>query len=300
MRNEIRELLEKAKKGDYNAGQMMVNNGIDCHRNGDIDGAIEWWEAAASADMGDALWNLTYIIYGNPSVGKHDEKQFMYWLGELAYEWKNPQSMVVLGAILCGDSRNHYINNVYPGLKSAYNPKEGFALIEDAVRRAGNTAKYSQNPLGYLQYSSYITDAYQSDTYKRNTDYKTMFFQDIDHAAALAKQLIYQESAIAALKANRGTNHVNDFEETLAVEETILNNCKKELLAVLGMWLGKEAALDSMSALLGEKRAVIGKDILKYIHNLRKDGLVGGIPMADKDELADVLEVFLHTALKNL
>ena len=284
MKNEIRELMERVKSGDKNAGEAMVNNGINCHRNGDINGTIEWWEAAASADVGDAAWNLTYIIYGNPTVGKADSKRFMYWLSELANEWKNPPSMVILGAILCGSAENHYITNIYPELASSYNPREGFELIEEAVKRAEDTSRNPQNPLGYTHYSD-IKNAYHADTRKRaEGGSASLYFKDFSHLAALAKKLIYTDRAFEALKAGRGVQGIpqENLAQIIMVFPAALDASRKELLSILKSLLHRDSYENEM---------------MREINALRNTGEINGWAPAGKDELADVLEKYLRVAL---
>jgi len=300
MQSEIRDLMERAKNGDNAAGQAMVNSGIDCHRSGDIAGTIEWWEAAANADVGDAIWNLTYIVYGNPDVGKADADRFMHWLNVLANEWKNPPSMVTLGAILCGSTGNHYVNTVYPQLVSAYDPKNGFALIEDAVRRAENKERYSQNPLNYNHYSD-MSDAYNADTGKRAGGRSAdMYFKGFSHVAALAKRLIYNDRAIDAVKEGRGTHILNQDQiiQISALYQLSNEKMGKEMIALLKSVLQRELAIDGLSIIAGSvDRPEIGADTLKDINHLRNTGKIDEWEPAGKDELADVLEKYLRAAL---
>ena len=296
MTSEMRELIAQAKNGDKAAADAILNKGIDCHRNGDVDGAIRWWEAAAvELDVMGGGWNLAYQVYGNPNFGKADAKMFMKWLkwlaeGDGTVGWKNPHSMVLLGAIYCQSAGNEYIE-MFPELVSAYNPKAGFALLEDAVKRAENTSKNPQNPLGMDHYSS-IRSAYHADTTKRNKDPSNMFFKGFGHLAALAKKSIYDDRALDAAKAGRGTKNRPQevMQQLIALNEMLLHDSKKELLSMLQAYLSR-AQLSGQS---------YENEMMREIGELRSTGEVDGISVAGKDELADVLEKFLQVALDEI
>jgi len=284
MTTEMRDLADRFKNGDEEAGDMMLEKGIECHKRGLIGDTIEWWETAANAGVGGAVWNLAYIVYGNPAVGKADAEKFMYWLGELAYKYNNLPSMVTLGAILCGSAENQYITNIYPELASEYNPQKGFQLIEDAVKRAEDTSKYPETPLGMTHYND-IANSYHADTRKRNNSANNMYFKsDFGHLVALTKKIIYSDKTIGAMKDGRGIQHLpkENIPQITSLLEMKLDSQKKELLSMLQA----HACVNGL------------EDELKRIQVLRNAGDVEGIAVSGKTALADMLETFSRAVLE--
>ena len=239
------EHLDKAKQGDREAVQILRN-------------------AVNSGDI-TALHKMV-ALFSMFNIQKNDE-EVLNCYKELAYEHKDPMGMIELGAIYCGDSANNNIQQ-FPGLKSFYNPKEGFRLIEEGIKLA--EAKGDDNPLRITHYDKAF-GAYHADTQKmyrpeeRGTPYHSEEGGGGSVVGALTRKIELVEKAIEILKKNPSYVPSDSIEDELNFYEKILSNSKGELEAVKG-------AADSYNKAVETVSKVIAADIGSNTPKVKTEG----------------------------
>jgi hypothetical protein len=137
-----------------NAGEMLTK-GLECYKEGDFNGAVNWWEKAAEAGSVNAATNLVRAIYSDPGSGLADPQKYMNMLRKLANELNSGWAKIMLGTIYCGDPQHVQIRQASfeKDVFAEYvNPFEGLSLLESGITLA--EAEGSKIKLDYQDYSA--------------------------------------------------------------------------------------------------------------------------------------------------
>ena len=193
----------------------------------------EYWLKKSAHGGNSYATKLLIILYTEVTNFKKASSQgFLEILGELANK-KDPLAMVVLGTIHCCDPKSRYVER-YPDLISEYNPKKGFALIEEGVKLGELRWKDNEKAGCFftdLFLYADIADAYHSETRKiYNPQERGRCYFDTNGAFidAHKRKIYYRKKALEV--ANSWPGLPSDF---ILSHEISLDASQKELDAFL-------------------------------------------------------------------
>ena len=305
MTSEMRDLSNKAQNGDLES-QYYLGRAYAFAEKGfsqNIPEALKWLNIAGEK-YAAPLKNIIGIYMGAAGDEHRNARGIIETLQKIIDIHDDILARINLGLIYTGNPNDGHIalrKGGLPELLSFCNPKLGYKLIEEGVAKAEGQ---DDNPLKYSVYEA-IQEAYHHDTQKRYKDSSSMFFQDFGHLIALAKKVIYGDRALDALNAGKGTEDIpqENLSPLIALAYLGLDSSKGELLSILKGDVSQDQLIDTLYQLENlyggssqNTQDYIG-ETMREINKLRSTGEYNGISFAGKQELADVLELFLRVAI---
>ncbi|MCL2203508.1 MAG: hypothetical protein FWB88_06180 [Defluviitaleaceae bacterium] len=217
----MNELERKAMSGDVES-QFALGKAYVFGEDGfpqDVNKAIPLLEKAGSK-YPHALRILIGISMGAFDKNARDAQRLINCFERLISVHNRIDTMVTLGAILCGDAENNQHIQSIPELASApyHNPSKGYRLIEEGIRLAEEA---EEDPLGFMEYN----DAYCAYQYGTTFLSKgSKYFQGEARKKALQMKVSCAKKALDALKAGKGTDIIpkENMAPMIAMQENIL------------------------------------------------------------------------------
>lgn len=199
------DLRRRADQGDQEA---QFELGFSDYENGNLDGAIYWWEKCAYS-LPNAAINLVQLL-DRPG----DRNRFLKWLDVLANTHKDPWGMAILGTLLCGIEHKLWKDAGFSPLPPEEREK-GLAYIKLGVENGDD---------GDFQFLDY--DAFAEAHYKRpgRPSFEGCSIEEIERA------LNYQEKALE--KAQQIAKFDPMIAQAAIIYEKAVENIKSGLDAI--------------------------------------------------------------------
>lgn len=308
------ELTKIAKERETEESEIIRKRGLACMRQGDVRGAIEYFEQSALSGNVDAINDLAGISYiGGEGVPGDVDKAIKYWRQAAALG--HPEAQYSLGVLTEDETFDYdsraaaekaaeewYLKSANQGFAPAqnnlgalYHRKNDFSkAFEWYSKAAEQGCAKAQYGLGLLYNSG---DGVKMDV-QRAKDYFEMAAEQGDYAAQYELACIYEEIEeyikSEELLEKSAAQDYSIAQKKLGDKYYYGHGCKIDFKRAMA-WYEKAAAHDNGKALcmlgiMHMEGEGVPKDYAKAFEYLKKADKLG---IADARELLDILNDFV-------